>query len=383
MAVLTRDEGSPARRILDIRGWAIASLVANIGIVATGATVRLTGSGLGCPTWPQCTDASYLPHAALGIHGAIEFGNRLLTFVLSIVAIMTAIAAFSLRDRLRPRGDLRRLGVLLAIGVPVMAIGGVVMVVSDYHPLAVAALAAVFVALVVVSVLITRTTATLDPLSRRHEQLRRLSLLLALGIPAQAVIGGITVVTDLNPWVVGGHLVSSLVLIVVATWLVRVAHARPRPTTSRWGWWSARATVVALAIAVWLGTVVTGSGPHSGDEHAHRTGLDPGLMSHVHATAVYVTLALTVLTLVLVRRRAVWLLLGAELLQAAIGLVQFWTGLPIVLVALHVLGSALLAAAGANLVWATAPPASVPAPETGPERPAAEPVLEPAAGEPA
>ena len=336
-----------------LRGWAIASLVANIAIVVTGGTVRLTGSGLGCPTWPQCTEASYLPHGELGIHGAIEFGNRLMTFVLSGVAILTAVSAFSLRDRHRPRGGLARLGILLAIGVPVMAIGLVIMVSSEYHPLAVCGVAAVFVALVVVSILITRTPRVLDPESRRHESARGLALLLALGIPAQAIIGGFTVMSQLNPWVVSGHLLVTFVLIAMAMWLIHVITPEPRPSTSQLGWVLGRVLAVMMAVSVWLGTVVTGSGPHSGDETARRTGLDPALMSHVHAWAVYGMIGLTVLTLVLTRKRAVALLLVGQLAQGAIGLYQYWNGLPIVAVLLHMLGSALLVAAAAHLVWHT------------------------------
>lgn len=339
-----------------IRGWAIASLVANIAIVVTGGTVRLTGSGLGCPTWPQCTDASYLPHGELGIHGAIEFGNRLMTFVLSAVAILTAISAFSLRDRLRPRGDLGRLLVLLAIGVPAMAIGLVTMVAVDYHPVAVFAIALVFLVLVVVSIVITRTPAAGDPESRRHEQIRRLALLLALGIPAQAVIGGFTVMSQLNPWVVSAHLLVTFVLIATAMWLVQTIPPTPRPRTSQVGWLLGRVLAVVTAISVWLGTVVTGSGPHSGDETARRTGLDPELMSHVHAWAVYVMIALTVITLVVNRRRAVALLLACQVAQGAIGLYQYWNGLPIVAVLLHMLGSAILVMATAHVVWHTGRP---------------------------
>ncbi len=78
--------------------WAVASLVANIGIVVTGGLVRLTGSGLGCPTWPRCTAESFVAHPALGIYGAIEFGNRLLTFVLIIIAVLTFFSALVYRD---------------------------------------------------------------------------------------------------------------------------------------------------------------------------------------------------------------------------------------------------------------------------------------------
>ena len=129
-----------------LTGWAWASIVANCVIVVTGGVVRLTGSGLGCPTWPRCTEESFTPHGAYDVHQAIEFGNRMLTYVLVAVAVGTFVAAWQ---------------------------------------------------------------------SGRRD-LRRLALVMALGIPAQAVIGGITVLTDLNPWIVSLHLLCSLVIIGVA-----------------------------------------------------------------------------------------------------------------------------------------------------------------------
>ena len=146
--------------------WAIASLAANIGIVVTGGLVRLTGSGLGCPTWPRCTPDSFVAHPALGAHGAIEFGNRLLTFVLIIIAVLTFASAMAYRDPARAER------------------GG------------------------------------------RRPDLRRLAAALALGIPAQAVVGGLTVLFDLNPYLVGLHLLLSMVLIALAVLLVR---KNPRP----------------------------------------------------------------------------------------------------------------------------------------------------------
>ena len=138
-------------------GW--ATLVGNIGIVLTGGAVRLTGSGLGCPTWPRCTDRSFTPHGALDVHSAIEFGNRTLTFVLTAIAIATFVSAWR---------------------------------------------------------------------SGRHD-LRRLALLLGLSIPAQAVLGGITVLTDLNPWVVAFHLLFSMGIISLAVlYLWRIDHCRFR-----------------------------------------------------------------------------------------------------------------------------------------------------------
>ena len=127
--------GSPVA----LRRWAVASLVANLAIVVTGGLVRVTSSGLGCSTWPQCEPGSYVPHPDAGIHAYIEFGNRLLTFVLVIVAIGALLAAWRARD---------------AAGAP--------------RPL-----------------------------------VRGLAIAIIAGIVAQAVIGGISVLVQLNPWVVG------------------------------------------------------------------------------------------------------------------------------------------------------------------------------------
>jgi cytochrome c oxidase assembly protein subunit 15 len=278
------------RRALVPLAW--ANLVANIGIVITGGAVRLTGSGLGCPTWPRCTDESYVPHGELGLHGAIEFGNRLLTFVLVVIAIACWVAALLpvLRDRLD----------------------------ADRRPLV-------------------------------------LSTVIALGIPAQAVIGGITVKTDLNPWVVALHLLVSMAIIGVCVVLVDHVVGRPRPAarprTRLLSW-----LVLGVGwVVLYLGTVVTGSGPHSGDLDSRRTGLDPQVMSHVHAWAVYALVALTVVVLLLairagdhaVRRAAV-ALLAVELAQGVVGFTQYYLDLPELLVLLHMLGAALTSA---GITW--------------------------------
>jgi heme a synthase len=270
-----------------LRRWAVASLVANIVIVVTGALVRLTGSGLGCPTWPRCTEDSYVSHPALGIHGAIEFGNRLLTFVLIVVAVLTFVSAMLHRPRSR--------------------------------------------------------------------KLRWLAAGLALGIPAQAVVGGITVLTRLNPFVVALHLLLSLLLIALSVWLVRLTWASPATVASAWGVRLARVAFVGMWIAVWLGTVVTGSGPHAGDQHSVRTGFDPALVSHIHAIAVYVTIAATFGVVFIVRNTPSLLLLAVEVIQAGIGLSQYHLGLPVGLVLLHLLGAALAVAAATNLVLSVRP----------------------------
>lgn len=270
-----------------LRRVAVASLVMNILIIVTGALVRLTDSGLGCPTWPQCTPGSYTPHAALGIHGVIEFSNRMITFVLTALAVLTLIVAWLNR---RPDGS-------------------------------------------------------------RPPRVRWVALGIFLGIPAQAVIGGISVLTKLNPYVVALHLVSSMVLVALAVWLVRLTWPAPPRVVGR------RARVLALIafgltwVVVCLGTIVTGSGPHAGDAQARRTGLDPATVAHVHSTAVYLLVAATIGCLLMFRNRAVVLLLLAEVAQAIIGFVQYYTGLPVALVAIHLLGAASTMALAANLAY--------------------------------
>ncbi|KRE85174.1 COX15/CtaA family protein [Arthrobacter sp. Soil764] len=278
-----------------IRRLAVASLIGQTLLVVTGGAVRLTASGLGCPTWPRCTTDSLVNTPEMGIHGFIEFGNRLLTFALAAVAALMLVYLWNLR---KERKDL----FLLALG-------------------------------------------------------------LLASIPAQAVIGGVTVLTNLNPWVVGLHFLVSMALVVFATLLVnrafgRTGHflaSRPaalpavlRPVTA--------AVALFSAVAVMLGVVVTGAGPHAGDADAPRNDLDWDLFSHIHAVPAYLVTAGTAVALVLVLRRgikgrfrtAVLALLGVTVLQAVIGFTQYYNGIPALLVAAHMLGAALLMAASTN-----------------------------------
>jgi heme a synthase len=267
-----------------VRRWGWASVVANIGIVVTGGLVRLTGSGLGCPTWPQCTDQSYVPHSALGIHGAIEFGNRMLGFVVAVIAIGTWLA------------------------------------VMRYRPV--------------------------------RTDLRRLATAAALGIPLQALIGGISVLTGLNPWIVSAHFLVSPVIITLSVSMMRRSRTSPYPHTPP----VVRALATACVVAVWavvaIGTLVTGSGPHSGDPSTGRNGLDETVISQLHADIVFallgVTIALVIATRVTatsrtLRKLAAWLL-AAELAQGAVGFTQYFTGLPWGLVLIHMGFAALLIA---------------------------------------
>lgn len=268
---------------------AVTTLAVNILIVVTGGVVRLTGSGLGCPTWPRCTDESFVPHGALGWHGVIEFGNRMVTFLLAAVAIATFVAAVRYGRR----------------------------------------------------------------------SLVRLALVIGLGVPAQAVIGGITVLKGLNPWVVAFHLLVSMAMIQVSVVLLRRVREGDGPalaTVPSGVTWLVRTTFVVGWAVLYLGTVVTGSGPHAGDLDAVRNGLDPAALSQLHTDAVFLLLGLTVGALLALKAvdaparaiRAAWVLLGIELAQGLVGFVQYFTGLPVVLVGLHLLGSALVAA---GLAW--------------------------------
>lgn len=282
--------------------WAlVVNLVAQVGIVVTGGLVRLTGSGLGCPTWPQCVPGHYRPvvHQPQGIHKYIEFGNRTLTGVVGLAALAALVAVvLVVRQQSRPR----RLVVLGAI------------------PLA--------------------------------------------GVVVQAVLGGITVLTHLAPATVAAHfLVSALVVAVSTVLLIRMGEPDGRPTPSigsearalSWG------LVVVTAAVLVLGTIVTGSGPHSGDAAAPaRFGLDPRAMSWLHADAVLVWFGLLAALLLALRltqateraRRAGLVVLGVGLLQGLIGYLQYLTGLPVVAVALHMLGACLLVVAVTRFVLA-------------------------------
>jgi cytochrome c oxidase assembly protein subunit 15 len=267
-----------------VRRWGWASVIVNIGIVVTGGLVRLTGSGLGCPTWPQCTDSSYVPHSALGIHGAIEFGNRMLGFVVAIIAIGTWLA------------------------------------VMRYRP--------------------------------KRKDLRRLATAAALGVPLQAVIGGISVLTGLNPWIVSAHFLVSPIIITLTVSMMRRSRTSPYPHTPPVVRALATASVVAVWLAVALGTLVTGAGPHSGDPETGRNGFDEALISQLHADVVFgllgVSIALVIATRVTatsrtLRKLAAWLL-AMELLQGVVGFTQFFTGLPWVLVLIHMFFAAVLIA---------------------------------------
>ena len=283
---------------------ALANVVANGAIIVTGGVVRLTGSGLGCPTWPRCTEESFVTTPELAGHGVIEFGNRLLTFVLTAVAVALLVAV--LRS---PRRDLRPLAVLAF-----------------------------------------------------------------LGIPAQAAIGGVTVLTGLNPWTVAIHFLVSVILTAVATvlWLRSREPGVGRPLVRRPIALLVGGIAAVTAAVLVLGTIVTGSGPHSGDVDGNdvptgdRMGFDIELVSQLHADVVFLLVGLTIALLVALYatdapgrvRRAARDLLVVQLLQGVIGFVQYFTHLPVVLVLLHMLGAVLVTVFTARLVWSVRGPAS-------------------------
>jgi heme a synthase len=267
----------------------LANLVAEVGIVVTGGLVRVTGSGLGCPTWPECVDGSVTPtvEQAEGFHKYIEFGNRTLTGVLLVLAAATVLAVW----RWSPRRPMK-VGALLVLG----------------------------------------------------------------GVVGQAVLGGITVLLGLHPAIVAAHFLVSMALVAASSYLWFARHETSDPArrvvpalVTRLAW----VTVAAGALVLTLGTVVTGSGPHSGDaDEPARFGFDARTVSWLHADVVMLFLGLVVATWLTARLTAVhgdrrparaWLVvLGVALAQGLIGYVQYFTDLPEALVIAHMLGASLL-----------------------------------------
>lgn len=278
-----------------LRRVANLMVITQSAIVITGALVRLTGSGLGCSTWPECTPGSYTPspdQPEAPLHAWIEFGNRLLTFVLFLNALVLMISI------LRNRKELFGLG---AIQI--------------------------------------------------------------LGILAQAVLGGITVLTGLNPATVAGHFMLSIILIAAALSLRQRIYGKSPSglIVSKLTRNLARALVLLTFVVLIAGTIVTGSGPHAGDSTAERFPLDARTVSWIHADLVIALIGVAIALLISIQvgesgatreilgaRIKVFLL--ASLVQGAIGYTQYFTGLPEVLVAFHILGSILVWLSAWNLV---------------------------------
>jgi cytochrome c oxidase assembly protein subunit 15 len=272
--------GSLANRILPACAGLLLFLQS--ALVITGGAVRVTGSGLGCPTWPECTPGSYTPvpgQAEGQLHAWIEFGNRLLTFALFFAAVATLIAIFRAGRR-----DLRFLGATQI-----------------------------------------------------------------LGILGQGVLGGITVLTDLNPLAVASHLLLSILLIAAATSLHSRRHHPMVKTASsdlQISKVSALHPILAF-IAISIGTLVTGSGPHAGDVDAPRLDFAITAITRIHSASVWVLMFATIYfflrkNLNFETKRWLRIFIALAICQGALGYIQYFLGVPEVLVVLHLLGSVLV-----------------------------------------
>ena len=246
------------------------------GITVTGSLVRVTGSGLGCNTWPLCHEGSLVPvaGAAPWIHQAIEFGNRTLTFVVAASAALVLLAVIR---------------------------------------------------------------------ARRRKEITTLAWVSLLGVVLQAVIGGVSVLLDLRWWSVAVHFLPSMVLVFVAAMLyMRIAEPDDASPTRRYPTSAQTWTLIAaaaLCVVLITGTMVTGSGPHSGDSGVGMEGrlqVDTRVLAYVHAVCMYLYLIATIITTVLLRnsgapedaRRTSYVLIALILVQWAIGVTQFRLGVP-------------------------------------------------------
>jgi cytochrome c oxidase assembly protein subunit 15 len=285
--VTTSAPASPVARVADwtrsptlLRRLAVASVVVNIGIVVTGGAVRLTRSGLGCPTWPRCVGGSLVPRSKLGINGVIEFSNRTLTFVVALTLLATLLVAW------------------------------------------------------------------------RQRRQTGLALLALAGIPAQALLGGLVVLTDLNPWLVAAHFLLSAAIIAVTFlfwWRVADRASAGVPPAARLLTFALGAATVLVLVA---GTVVTGAGPHAGDVKngaVKRIDLPIVGLAQLHADLVMVLIGLTIGVLAVAYalrvpglRRAATVLLAVELGQGVIGYTQYFLHVPPLLVGLHMFGACLV-----------------------------------------
>lgn len=276
-------------------------VVTQSAIVITGASVRLTGSGLGCSTWPECTPGSYTPtpnQPEAPLHAWIEFGNRLLTFVLFLNALFLMVAIIKSKES---------------------------------------------------RIVKTRWV--------------KLGLIQLLGILAQGVLGGITVLTGLNPATVAAHFLLSIVLIAAALSLRQHIHGKT-PTTHSLNPLSKRIAYMHLFFSIFVivaGTVVTGSGPHAGDSAAERFNLDSRTMAWIHADLVIALLGITAALLIAIKLgetgetriqmgRAVQNFLLIALAQGGLGYIQYFTGLPELIVGFHIFGAILVWLSAWNIV---------------------------------
>lgn len=335
---------SPARpagrplpgRALRVLAW--LSFIAEVAIIGTGGAVRLTGSGLGCSQWPLCTPESLVPTPELGIHGLIEFGNRTMTGLVGLLALAVLVLTLL---HVRARRELILTGALALSGT---VLAGAALAITRSFVVAVAvALASVIAAAI----------ATVRTVPVRRDLLI-LAWLVVTGVVAQALVGGITVLTGLNPFIVGFHYATSVVLVVLtAAYLVR-AHDLPGPRESAVPVPFAiltHITSLALIVTIGAGVLTTANGPHSGDANVIRTGFDATVLAHVHSWPGYLLLALTLVlavTAALARLRPLpWLIALLSIIgaQVVVGVIQARDGLPPLLVGIHMVLASLSAAA--------------------------------------
>lgn len=275
---------TPTQRTLNRATF--TALLLSVVIVVTGGAVRLTGSGLGCDTWPKCSDDSLVATSEMGFHGAVEFSNRMMTWVLSAAVGWAIVACRSAKPRRK--------------GISRLAWAQFWLVMSN------------------------------------------------------GVIGGVTVLMDLNPYTVAAHFLAatSLLTVTTLTWLrAREGDAAPRPLVGK----PVKQLVVALTgfsgLLIAAGTVVTGAGPHAGDtSEVPRMPVDWKTVAQLHADLAWVVVGLTLALWFVLRavdappgpRRSARDLFLVLLAQGAIGYVQYFTDLPEVLVGAHLLGSTLV-----------------------------------------
>jgi cytochrome c oxidase assembly protein subunit 15 len=309
--------------VLLVRRLAATALGLQMLLVLSGTAVRVTGSGLGCPTWPRCTGSSLANTAELGAHGYIEFGNRLLAVVMEAVGI------------------------------------ALVLVVRRHAP-----------------------------------HLTRLALVQAMVVPLQAVIGGLLVLSGLNPYILILHFLTSFPLVLgAAALLSRSRDVRVNGSSGgvRSGFDTPAASVdgalvralaagivAATAAVLVLGTLVTGTGPHAGDPKVDRLPFNPRNVTQLHADGVYLLTGLVLATVAVTwrtpARRWALALLGLIVAQAGVGYWQYFTSVPPGLVALHVALATTTFTVASWLLVSTARPSAAPPARSAP------PIPEPAAG---
>ena len=270
----TKKAGTFGRKI------SLLNLVAQSGIIVTGAIVRLTGSGLGCPTWPDCAPGSLIPVASQveGFHKYIEFGNRLLTFL--VLAISILLFVYSILNR-KPN-------IVFWSSLPL------------------------------------------------------------IGTLLQAVLGGITVLTGLNPITVMAHFLVSIILVAISVKIYDFYSPlkKSNKVSKIMDNYIQIITLIGFLVIV-LGTITTGSGPHSGDEIAARFNLDVRTVAWVHADLVLLFIGLLIGLLILTKvisdanylNQNVKILLIICFVQGFIGYVQWFSNVPWILVSFHVLGA--------------------------------------------